>query len=103
MSYARFSATSDVYVFFNNGGYFECCGCRLKKPDLMTMVAEEMAVHLVEHRRAGHKVEQECIDAILAHAFECEKCSCKVPEEVTGGWRCSSCGYEHREPETAER
>ena len=103
MSYARFGADgSDVYVFFNTGGYFECCACRLAKPDLMTMVAEEMAVHLQEHRKAGHCVPQSCIERILEHAFECEKCGCNVPEEVTGGWRCSGCGWQHREPEPVE-
>ena len=25
--------------------------------------------------------------------YECERCGCTDPEEVTGGWRCSRCEY----------
>ncbi len=26
--------------------------------------------------------------------YECESCGCTEPEEVTGGWRCSKCGWQ---------
>lgn len=60
MSWTRFASDSDVYVFENNGGYIECCGCRLVRPDPMVNTVEEMLQHLEQHRAAGHKVPDCC-------------------------------------------
>lgn len=32
MSYARFGEGSNIYVYENVGGYFECCACSLAQP-----------------------------------------------------------------------
>lgn len=54
MAYARFS-DSDVYVFFNSGGWYECCGCRLPDPGkTMVDTPAEMVAHLRRHEEAGH-------------------------------------------------
>jgi hypothetical protein len=55
MSYARFSASSDVYVFMSVGGWLECCGCLLEDEWVFTDTAS-MIEHLAEHRAAGHSV-----------------------------------------------
>lgn len=88
MSYARFGwGGSDVYVFFNTGGYYECCFCALQDREFIKDEgdsfwggyfrnvgeeietqfdsAEEMVDHLMLHRGAGHYVPQDCIDALL--------------------------------------
>jgi len=71
MSYARFGCEdSDVYVFFNTGGYFECYRCRLKRPDPMVDTPKEMVAHMEEHRKVGHTVPQSCIDGLLGGRHE---------------------------------
>jgi len=32
MSYSRFGANSDTYIFEHNDGFIECCGCGLTEP-----------------------------------------------------------------------
>jgi hypothetical protein len=80
MSYARFGADSDVYVFESVEGVFECCGCRLHArglaPHLIAshpqMLWEgwrcasrtEMISHLLSHREDGDEVPQSAIDRL---------------------------------------
>lgn len=72
MAYARFGGDSDVYVFFNNAGYYECCGCRLGGWPMLDTPGEMLA-HLSEHQRAGHKVPAEAIEALKAEQVELER------------------------------
>lgn len=60
MSYARFSY-SDVYVFAHVGGFVQCCGCILGDEwDFYS--AQDIAEHLNEHVRAGHRVPDNLLD-----------------------------------------
>jgi hypothetical protein len=65
MSFARLSHDSDVYVYDTDNG-FECCFCRLD-PDgdiKFTKTAKQMVAHLEEHRKAGHRVPNYCMDEL---------------------------------------
>lgn len=68
MSYARFAADSDVYVFFNCDGYYECCACRIAwdehKLSPWVETAEEMLAHMAEHIEKGHKVPDYCTERL---------------------------------------
>ena len=57
MSYSRFSAESDVYVYPGAAGLV-CCACRLQAEvkDFTTMTRTGMIHHLREHATRGHKV-----------------------------------------------
>ena len=89
MSYARFSESSDVYVYRSNNviTYYEkdaehqifvCCSCRLTLKTTTTMFGrfkwygeyvfesrEEMIDHLLIHQEAGHKVPQHTFDRLI--------------------------------------
>ena len=68
MSYARFSATSDIYVFHNGFGY-ECCACGLNPGrHWVTDTAGDMADHIEELVAAGHLVPDGLIDRLRGHA-----------------------------------
>lgn len=57
MSYARFGPDSDVYVFPNVNGMYECCGCSLEFKFIKRFrTAEDTINHLNDHVSAGHKV-----------------------------------------------
>lgn len=69
MSFARFSETSDVYIFSHYLGYIECCGCAL----VGTFEAdslEEILDHISEHRIAGHKIPEGLEDFMKANVSE---------------------------------
>jgi hypothetical protein len=63
MSYARFAAESDVYVFLAVGGHLECCGCALGGEECFYSTAEMLA-HLDAHRVVGHDVPDYCTDRL---------------------------------------
>jgi hypothetical protein len=66
MSFARFSDSSDVYIFEHVSGYIQCCGCSIAKPkddneifgfafaNLKT--PREALLHLDKHIDVGDKV-----------------------------------------------
>lgn len=59
MSYCRFSNDSDIYLFCNTAGYYECCACKLAKRewDSFTCKTRKAIInHLDKHLKAGHKV-----------------------------------------------
>ena len=60
MSYARFGAGSDVYVFFNANGYLECCGCLLDDnddyPHHKSHSTPDMIHHLEKHEKTNHSI-----------------------------------------------
>lgn len=66
MSYARFGSDSDVYVFLNVSGYFECCGCELLTDTMSATfkTTDEMVTHLREHIAAEHAVPDFTIPAL---------------------------------------
>lgn len=58
MSYQRFGDKSDMYVYYNVGGWLECCACRLKHEQhksYITYSRKDMLKHMVQHRKAGHR------------------------------------------------
>lgn len=61
MSFARFSDTSDVYVFAHYQGFVQCCGCLLGD-DWDHYDCESLIAHLQEHVEAGHKVPVVLLD-----------------------------------------
>lgn len=57
MSFARFSETSDVYIYSHYLGYIECCGCVLFG-SFEADSLQEILDHISEHRVAGHKIPE---------------------------------------------
>ena len=66
MSYARFSRDSDVYVFAHVEGGYECCACGLAGTwgSIRCQTIKEMLDHLEEHKKAGDKVPDHCIERL---------------------------------------
>jgi hypothetical protein len=78
VSFARWSNTSDVYVYLDVGGSFTCCGCSLLEDEEGDFSAHlfttaDMIEHLTEHVRAGHKVPDYCIARLMEEAAENDK------------------------------
>ncbi len=77
MSYCRWGADSDVYVYAtaypdrDNHGRTRyvliCCGCKLLDGDTAAERRSEAAMisHLEQHRAAGHKVPAYAIERLL--------------------------------------
>jgi len=57
MSYSRFGADSDVYVFYSVNNQYACCGCSLKCEKLFP-TPTDITAHMQEHVDAGHKVPE---------------------------------------------
>lgn len=81
MSYARFGASSDVYVYDDAGGYIACCGCILGNEWDFHSV-DEIVTHMQEHVDAGHKVNPSLLDpdtfsdcrfVAMCHVFMCRE------------------------------
>ena len=88
MSYARFGPTCDVYVYLDEAGTLNCCGCRLQdhrvendgsdigwrgepvgEPVQSTFtVTADMLSHLEAHWAAGHVVPVSVYDDLRADA-----------------------------------
>lgn len=51
---------SDVYVYFDVGGYLCCCGCSLGD-EWNFHSTDEMLAHLDLHIKAGHRVPPSCL------------------------------------------
>lgn len=66
MSYARFSADSDVYVYMHSGGWLECCGCKLGDQCFKAAGTQAMVEHLDLHATAGHIVPANVVPELLA-------------------------------------
>jgi len=81
MSYCRFSKgektyfqgtdyeytpeKSDVYLYEDYLGYFNCCGCRLIDKGFISTSRQEMINHLKEHIKAGDTVPDHVIPTLL--------------------------------------
>lgn len=68
MSYARFGADSDVYIFVAIDGIC-CCGCSKSGSQTFPTTAAAIA-HLHEHIAQGDIVPDDVIPALLADATE---------------------------------
>ena len=72
MSYCRFSDNSDIYLFDNISGGWECCNCYLgeggKATNLETRT--ETIKHLLKHKDAGHKVPTYSIERLVEELRE---------------------------------
>ena len=67
MSLARFGWDgSDVYVFYDVGGFINCCGCLLRDTSFHADTEQEMLSHLREHQKAGHHVPEDAIEELTA-------------------------------------
>lgn len=71
MSYARFSAQSDVYIYHHYMGFIECCACPITEPQVgedfgfaKLNTAREAIEHLDLHRAAGWKVQNSTYEKI---------------------------------------
>ena len=71
MSYARFGAESDVYVYHHYIGFIECCGCSLVEAEdgedfgfAKLQTAREALEHLDKHRAAGDEVPTRAYERI---------------------------------------
>lgn len=63
MSLCRFGWDgSDVYVYYDVGGYINCCGCRIGSYDFHAGDEPMMIEHLREHQKRG--------DHVPAYVFE---------------------------------
>jgi len=65
MSYARWSALSNVYVFAHVDGFVDCCGCNLPGHDGRLNSAPEVVAHMQAHLDAGDKVPPHLLDESL--------------------------------------
>lgn len=65
MSYARFGADSDVYMYHHVGGFIDCCACSLNegKRTLLNTRSEAIS-HLIKHKEAGHMVPEHTIERL---------------------------------------
>lgn len=88
MSYARFGPTCDVYIYLDEAGTLNCCGCRLQDHRVENdgshpaqqagaagahvqstfTVTADMLSHLEAHRAAGHVVPVSVYDDLRADA-----------------------------------
>lgn len=98
MSFSRFGWDgSDVYVFEHVGGFIQCCGCSLAKPDnpheifgfAELKTPREALAHLAEHEKVGDNVtravenitaEYEDLDVTIEPYVQSEESRARVRE-----------------------
>ena len=57
MALARFGCDgSDVYVYYDVGGFINCCGCNLNGQSFHADTERQMIDHLKEHEKKGHHI-----------------------------------------------
>lgn len=61
MSYCRFGADSDVYVYASGRGDFVYCQCPSKNGDVVLRRRKLMLAHLLDHRAGGLMVPDDAI------------------------------------------
>ena len=70
MSYARFSDTSDVYIYESARG-LECCGCRLDENWTPVFTTYSMMLeHLNIHLRHGHMIPEHVFEDLTEEMIE---------------------------------
>jgi hypothetical protein len=55
---------SDVYVFYDTGGFINCCGCALGERSFHADTELQMIGHLKEHQKRGHSVPEYVFDEL---------------------------------------
>lgn len=73
MSYARFGAASDVYVYLDVAGYLRCCACRMHDRPFGSFdfrTTAEMLTHLDLHRSVGDTVPERTFEGLRRDAAE---------------------------------
>ncbi|MHC4336290.1 MAG: hypothetical protein ACYSUV_21455 [Planctomycetota bacterium] len=84
MSYARFSANSDIYLYGTSIQFqedatddipmgqncWECCGCLLSPRSAHLPTIGDVYMHLLRHRRRGHRVPEYALRAVTAEMQE---------------------------------
>lgn len=70
MSYARFGADSDVYVYLSVHGDFQCCACQLKGSSQSFTTTDAIIAHLRDHIDAGYEVPTRTIARLEAEREE---------------------------------
>lgn len=67
MAYARYGRDSDVYVYADSRGGYNCERCPKVGESYRCLTATEMADHLLsEHRAKGHRVPDDAIEELRA-------------------------------------
>jgi hypothetical protein len=65
MSLCRFGwSGSDVYVFYDVGGFINCCGCHINDGSFHADTEQEMIAHLREHQKQGHHVPEDVFEEL---------------------------------------
>ena len=85
MSFSRFGHDCDVYTYEHVDGHFECAGCIIYghlHPNTMFLNRTDLAAHMREHERVGHKVPEYVIANIL-HDERCVICGAIGKEPCT--------------------
>ena len=71
MAYCRFSTDSDVYLYPNVGGYYECCACSLNDAKAVAIkTLYEVMQHLNEHVAKGDKVPKSAFERLAEELKE---------------------------------
>lgn len=58
---------SDVYVFYDVGGFINCCGCHLTDRSFHADTEQQMIEHLREHEKQGDHVPPDVFEALNIH------------------------------------
>jgi hypothetical protein len=68
MAYARWGEESDIYLFRDGEGRWQCVQCDLLTPPATEVLPsiEAVAEHLLRHIDAGHAVPDHCIHRVAA-------------------------------------
>lgn len=60
---------SDVYVFYDIGGFINCCGCKMQDKSFHADTEQQMIDHLREHQKRGDHVPADVFEE-LSHPVE---------------------------------
>jgi len=68
MSYCRMGFGSDVYLYFDVGGYIKCCFCKLSGDGSSVRLDtfDDAIAHIHKHIEAGHVVPSDVIPSLEA-------------------------------------
>lgn len=59
---------SDVYVYYDVGGFINCCGCSLSEKSFHANTEWEMIEHLREHQKRGDSVPADAFAELTENA-----------------------------------
>jgi hypothetical protein len=64
MTYCRWTADSDVYLYRSTRGIYICCDCSVARAGVSMFTPEDVLVHLQVHRDHGERVPESAFDRI---------------------------------------